>query len=264
MEGQLRDLAIEIQCLEKKWTEMLRNVKPPEEYDFHIQCIYGVPPTIRENNLKAYTPQIVSIGPYHYNSFESMEELKLKYLKEFLNQKQIPMREFIVKMKEIEEIQLCYAEPIKYNSDNFLKLILVDAYFIIELFIRSFNDSDWEGNDPLVSNDWMLSDICDDLGLLENQLPFFVLEKIYNLTGMREKFLDITFSYFRNISLGKVCPRNSPTHFIDLLRSSIISSSELDVGKWEKCKEVNHLYNASQLEATGLSLRSVQTKAYLT
>jgi len=79
-------------------------------------------------------------------------------------------------MKEMEEeIRLCYAEPIKYNSNDFLKIILVNACFIIELFLRWRSYSDWEGKDPLLIKPNMLLDIDDDLILLENQLPFFVL-----------------------------------------------------------------------------------------
>ena len=56
-------------------------------------------------------------------------------------------------MKEMEEeIQLCYSEPVNYDSDDLLKMILVDACFIIELFLRSLrshSESDWEGKDPL-------------------------------------------------------------------------------------------------------------------
>jgi len=254
MQGQLRDL--ELQCLEKECTEMLQNVKPPEEYDFHMQCIYRVPPTIRKSNPKIYTPQIVSIGPYHHNSVGPMKELKLKYLKGFLNRTQLPMREFVVKMKEMEEeIRLCYEEAIKYNSNDFLKMILVDACFIIELFLRWHRQSDWEQKDPLLIKPKMLVNIDNDLILLENQLPFFVLEKLYNLTGMAENFLDITFYYFMNLSLGKVCPRESPKHFTDFLRSTIISSSNLDLGKPEEYNEVRHVYSASQLSEAGIKFQ---------
>jgi len=46
------------------------------------------------------------------------------------------MREFVVKIKELEEeIRLFHLEPIKYNSDNFLKMILVEACFMIEFFL---------------------------------------------------------------------------------------------------------------------------------
>ena len=91
---------------------MFQNVKPPEKYDFHMSCIYKVPQKIRKNNSKAYTLQIVSIGPYHHNArevamednnFEPMEEFKLKHMKGFLSLTQISMRKFVVKMKELEE-----------------------------------------------------------------------------------------------------------------------------------------------------------------
>jgi len=265
MEGTSKDLAIEIQCLEREWTEILQNVKPPEKYDFHMQCIYKVPPKIRKNNPKAYTPQIVSIGPYHHktcdlgkedNNFEPMEEFKLKYLKGFLGRTKITMREFVVKMKELEEeIRLCYAEPIKYNSNDFLKMILVDACFIIELFLRYHRYKDWVEKDPLFGKDWMLDDIKADLLLLENQLPFFVLEKLYNLTGMNENFLHITFNYFKSLSLGELCPVENPKHFTDLLRSSLISSSNLDLGKAEEYNEVRHVYSASQLLEAGIKFQ---------
>jgi len=260
MEEQSRDLTIEIQRLETLCTEMLQNVKPSEEHGFHMQCINRVPPNIRENNPKAYTPQIVSIGPYHHkanNSFEPMEEHKLKYLKGFLNRTQLPIREFVVKIKELEEdIRLCYTNPMKFNRDDFLKMILVDACFIIELFLRMFEYNDWK-QDPLFVKPWIQVHIQHDLILLENQLPFFVLEQLYNLTGMGQNFLDITFKYFRNMSLGNVCPEKSPKHFTDFLRSSAISSSKLDLENPDKYfREVKQLYSASQLKEAGLKFKA--------
>lgn len=49
-------------------------------------CIYKVPQKIRKLNEEAYTPSIVSIGPFHHadKRLESMEDLKLRYLKSFL------------------------------------------------------------------------------------------------------------------------------------------------------------------------------------
>jgi len=66
MEGESKVLSIEIQLLETELTELLQNVKAPEMDEFHKQCVYRVSPTTRESNPKAYTPQIVSIGPYHH------------------------------------------------------------------------------------------------------------------------------------------------------------------------------------------------------
>jgi len=63
MEGRSKDLTTKIQRLERNWSKMVQNVKPIEE---DKQCIYRIPPRILENNPKVYTPQIVSIGPYHH------------------------------------------------------------------------------------------------------------------------------------------------------------------------------------------------------
>ncbi|XP_047173582.1 UPF0481 protein At3g47200-like [Vigna umbellata] len=266
MEGESTVLAIEIERLETEWTELLQNVKAPDMDEFHMQCIYRVPPNIRESNAKAYTPQILSIGPYHHkashvgeedNSFEAMEKLKLNYVKGFINRTQLPMRELIVRIKNLEEkIRCCYAEPIRYKSDDFLKMILVDACFIIELFLRWRKFTDWVGKDPLfLQQGTMGVDIQCDLRLLENQLPFFVLEHLYNLTGMNEKFLDISFSYFQHTSLRNVCPGESPKHLTDLLRSSIISSSKLGLEKLEQRKHVKRVHSASQLMEAGIEFK---------
>ncbi|QCD94460.1 hypothetical protein DEO72_LG5g2544 [Vigna unguiculata] len=155
MEGRRSDL-------EKEWTEKLQNVNPPEMDEIHMQCIYRVPSNIRNYNPNAYTPQVVSIGPYHHNSFETMEELKLKYVKGFLNRTRLSTKEFVAKIEEIENsnnIRSCYADPIKCNGDDFFNMILVDACFMIELFLRWHERSDWEGKDPLMLKPWMLLQI---------------------------------------------------------------------------------------------------------
>ncbi|QCD94470.1 hypothetical protein DEO72_LG5g2554 [Vigna unguiculata] len=262
MEGESRDLAIEIQLLDREWTEKLQNVKLPKMEEIHMQCIYRVPPNIREYNPKPYTPQAVSIGPYHHhNNYEGMEELKLKYLKGFLNRTELPIREFLAKIKDLEEeIRVCYADRIIYNDHDFLNIILVDACFIIELLLRCYEE---EEEDPLLQIPLLGAYICIDLILLENQLPFFVLEQLYNLTGMNEKLLDITFDYFERRHLANVCPIESPKHFTDLIRSCIISSSEFGLGKPEEGRVVKHVYSASQLMEAGLEFKLSPNKSLL-
>ncbi|TKY46092.1 UPF0481 protein [Spatholobus suberectus] len=248
------------QCLETKLTKMLEQVKPPDMYEHDKQCIYRVPQSLRETNPKAYTPRIVSIGPFHHkvaevdkedNILKSMEELKLKYLKGFLNRKRLRIGHFVDKLKGLEEtIRSFYAEPITYNSDDFTKMILVDACFIIEHFLRWHRYPFWEKEDPLLQKPWMIIDIVRDLILLENQLPFFVLQALYDLSGMNHEFppfLTITFNYLKNINPGKDFPREPPKHFTDLLRASIVPSSTFHLGILGKYTKIEHLYSASQL-----------------
>ena len=180
---------------------------------------------------RAYTPQVVSIGPFHKqsdsnegnNNLKKMEELKLEYLQRFLDRnKQITMKDLFQKLIEKEKrIRSCYAEPINCNSNDFLTMILVDACFIIEHFHRFYTGLASIERD-LLSEIWLVNDVLHGLILLENQLPFIVLENIFNSAkpGMEVEFpfknvkymdeftgpitdldslsfLAITFQYFR-------------------------------------------------------------------
>ncbi|TKY46093.1 UPF0481 protein [Spatholobus suberectus] len=248
------------QCLETKLTKMLEQVKLPEMYEHDEQCIYRVPQSLRETNPNAYTPRIVSIGPFHHkvadvdkedNILMSMEKVKPRYLKGFLARTMHRMRDLVDKLKDLEpKIRSYYAEDITYDSNDFIKMILVDACFIIEHFLRCHRYQYWEKKDPLMQKPWMILDITRDLILLENQLPFFVLEALYDLTGVKHEFppfLTITFNYLEAYNPGKICPSEPPKHFTDLLRSSIISSSTLfNLEAPEKSEEIKHLYSASQ------------------
>ncbi|TKY46087.1 UPF0481 protein [Spatholobus suberectus] len=257
-----------------KLTKMLEQVKLPEMCEHDEQCIYRVPQSLRETNPNAYTPRIVSIGPFHHkvadvdkedNILMSMEKVKPRYLKGFLARTMHRMGDLVNKLKGLEpKIRSYYAEDIMYNRDDFIKMILVDACFIIEHFLRCHRYEYWEKKDPLMQKPWMILDITRDLILLENQLPFFVLEALYDLTGMKHEFppfLKITFNYLKDYNPGKICPTEPPKHFTDLLRSSIISSSTLfNLEAPEKSEEIKHLYSASQLLGVGLEFKADRDK----
>ena len=53
---------------------------PQQTYECFI---YKVPPALRKVNHDAYTPMLISIGPFHHKDekLKNMEELKLRYFK---------------------------------------------------------------------------------------------------------------------------------------------------------------------------------------
>ncbi|CAJ2666405.1 unnamed protein product [Trifolium pratense] len=129
--------------LKSELNEMLEVVVLPEEFETHEQCIYKVPQMIRQDNPQAYTPRIIAIGPFHSprgsvsdnNNLNEMEKLKLKYLKGFLNRTNLCVDDLVFKVQEWEnKIRNCYAGPVSFDSKDFLKIIIVDACFIIEFF----------------------------------------------------------------------------------------------------------------------------------
>ncbi|KAF5938976.1 hypothetical protein HYC85_023235 [Camellia sinensis] len=107
-----------------------------------------------------------------------------------------------------ERIHGYYAETINLNSDKFLEIILVDAAFIIEVLLRYWFDDLITPNDRIFRKPWMINDINQDLLLLENQLPFFVLEDLFEMTNINlvfnenetwsYPFICLTFHWFLN------------------------------------------------------------------
>ncbi|XP_035546233.1 uncharacterized protein LOC108990314 [Juglans regia] len=151
-------------------------------------CIYRVPKRFHEVNNMAYTPRLVSIGPFHHRSEElkDMDIQKLIYLRDFCNRtgKSIEDLACIIEHKEME-IRRCYSENFLLSSEGFVNMILLDAIFILELFRRKSENSEaHDQKDYILSRPCMERSIQQDLFLLENQLPFFVLEELYRINEL--------------------------------------------------------------------------------
>ncbi|KAF8392727.1 hypothetical protein HHK36_023076 [Tetracentron sinense] len=151
-------------------------------------CIYRVHEKFRKINKNAYTPDTVAIGPFHRGEerLKAMEEHKLRYVRALLAQTTTPDRkleECIKAMSRLEErARKCYSEPINLDSHEFLEMLLVDGLFIVELFCKSSNEVPTGRDDPIFNTVWGMPNIVRDMILIENQLPMFVLECLFNLT----------------------------------------------------------------------------------
>ncbi|GLT63345.1 hypothetical protein SLA2020_359180 [Shorea laevis] len=114
-------------------------------------CIYKVPDPLRKLNEEAYTPQVISIGPFHHGDekLQTMEKYKVRYLKEFMERVKIDLENLVRVIEDSEEsVRQCYAEIIPLSRYDFLKMILVDASFIVELFVRN-----WRGGSAWTPDD---------------------------------------------------------------------------------------------------------------
>ncbi|KAF4379078.1 hypothetical protein F8388_022165 [Cannabis sativa] len=190
-------------CLRRE----LRSLPPLGLY----RSIYRVPKRLSNVNEKAYTPQVVSIGPIHHGkkSLKPMEVQKKRYLRNYLEHTHQDMNYYvnIIKLNE-EKLRNYYADPIEFSSDEFVKIVLVDATFIIEaLLIKAgFIDINNNVEDCIFRQPWMLQDIKPDLLLLENQLPFFILEELFFPVRMffSQQNISITklaHNFFNNVVL---------------------------------------------------------------
>ncbi|KAF8023308.1 hypothetical protein BT93_F0723 [Corymbia citriodora subsp. variegata] len=195
-------------------------------------CIYRVPEKLRRANAEAYTPQVISIGPFHCGKKElqSTEEIKLRYLTTFLHRisskADLPACTRMISESE-ERIRQSYQEKLTQGNSELVEVILVDAAFLVELFIRNYNWNHDPGhrdqNDEIFSKQWMSNAVFHDLLLLENQVPFFVLENLYNLTPLRTTvaFFKLSYEYFKDVLHGHELAgtRVQMSHLVDYLRA---------------------------------------------
>ncbi|KAL8158789.1 hypothetical protein V2J09_000326 [Rumex salicifolius] len=193
--------------------------------------IYRVPKLLRRLNEDAFTPLQVSIGPFHHKNERLllMETYKLKYVQEFFKDSTADVLKScigIIRAKE-EQIRDCYAESFDMSSDDFVRMVLIDAIFIIQVLILG------KLSRPL---DWF--EVRHDLRLAENQHPFFILKELYCSVAFIQTAGDATTNSsttFIDLACQWLCVEkrrlevdpstNEPKeccHFVDLQRSSLL------------------------------------------
>ncbi|KAB5530163.1 hypothetical protein DKX38_020244 [Salix brachista] len=163
-------------------TKKIDNLSPVSNWS-----IWKVPHSLRTVNDDAYNPHIISIGPLRRGELklQSMEVHKLYYMRSLL-QRTPDLKERLKSSAEAiekfeEMIRACYAEPINLKPSELAETLLVDGCFMLELFIRYSKVDLRVQDDPLFYSSWMILTLQRDLSLLENQIPFFVLENLYSL-----------------------------------------------------------------------------------
>ncbi|XP_050379435.1 UPF0481 protein At3g47200-like [Argentina anserina] len=240
-------------------------------------CIYRVPEKLRKVKEDAYKPLVVSIGPLHRNEvyLAPMLQHKLHYTATLLNLN--PQVEDQGSNKWLEKcietiqgldkmIRRCYIEEIDCTDYELAEMMLVDGCFILELFLRfdrtlNYMKLEDKRSDPVLKSAWNMTALKHDLALLENQIPFFILEILYNAIRPRiknscdvpESVISLALSFFKPMSkktrkeepLGTEC-----RHLLDLLHrfyflpssfSGIDNDLEQNTGLKNKDDSTTHL-----------------------
>ncbi|KAF5464943.1 hypothetical protein F2P56_014980 [Juglans regia] len=147
-------------------------------------CMFKVHEQLRKVNEKAYKPMLLAIGPYNDHGRVGqglMEEHKLQYLKQMLKRKnESSVEAYFRALRELEErARNCYVECISLTTNEFVEMMLLDGCFIIEFFRKCQMRNLRDKHDPIFQLSWILPKVTRDLLLFENQLPFFVLTKLF-------------------------------------------------------------------------------------
>ncbi|KAK3226758.1 hypothetical protein Dsin_006620 [Dipteronia sinensis] len=241
-------------------------------------CIFRVPRSFVDINGMFYQPQIVSIGPYHHNepNLRMIEEHKWRYLGSLLNRmknKNIGLEDFL---KAVEPLELkareFYSESIHLDTDEFLELMVLDGLFVIELFRKVANPVQFESDDPIFTMSWILPFFYRDFVRIENQIPYFVLECLFDMSKIPEQQQsDPTLSTlalgFFNHELQRPDEEIAKhtnlkgRHLLDLVRTSLIPSDQKQ--PTPKNKPSRAIHSISKLRRAGIKLNPVKAESFL-
>ncbi|XP_058216204.1 UPF0481 protein At3g47200-like [Rhododendron vialii] len=164
---------------------------------FSSAHIWRVPRELRKLKKSAYTPRLIAIGPLHQKDEHlqtPLQHVKMSYTNYLLqrltagmeDQELAEQKKFTVVQKclaemktSIDQAKKCYAAEVTLDEE----MMFVDGCFILEFLYRDLQDTLEGGKtDPIFGNSSTLPDVINDLILLENQIPFFVLEKLFAFT----------------------------------------------------------------------------------
>ncbi|KAI6668253.1 hypothetical protein NL676_023798 [Syzygium grande] len=183
-------------------------------------CIYTVRRSSGGGYEEAYTPRVVAIGPYHRDKegLKPMEDQKLRYLQSFLQyNRRFGLEDYIKRIKSWEgRARKCYDKPIIPDSNEFAQMMLLDGIFVIQLFLMQWNYKWRPSGDLIFGKPWMINDVRRDMWLLENQIPFFAIQELFEMAyGSHQKhtpeLLELTYRC-RGVMESEV------KHFLDAIR----------------------------------------------
>ncbi|XP_073263174.1 UPF0481 protein At3g47200-like isoform X2 [Populus alba] len=184
-----------------------------------------------------------------------MEEQKRLYLRQFLELCKVSVKVFIAAIAERESrLRNCYAETFdNLSKEEFVEMVLLDCSFLIMFFLKSFS-SDIQGaySDRIFNKLWTREEIQFDLCLLENQLPFFIVEDLFNLSKIQHhckehSMIEVTHDLL-SCKWDSWVPRDISKHFK-------LSRPEHFVGYLAICQRPSQQMQPTQL--TNLTIPSV-------
>ncbi|KAL5537542.1 hypothetical protein UlMin_045828 [Ulmus minor] len=202
--------------------------------------IQKVPAVLRQRDekhfKKYYEPRWISIGPIHHGepNIQLAEKYKLKWTATFIADNKLETKIVYQKIKEnIAELKKCFDQEVieKYDDNTLSLMLFVDGCSILQL-VDSCHANDPEKMKKINIKPGLVSFAQQDLLLLENQIPYQVLELLReNLTPTKKK--DIKSSMEKFI-LGNIDPslknnfKENPNHLLDLLRSALVPGQKKD------------------------------------
>ncbi|GMI95849.1 hypothetical protein like AT3G50120 [Hibiscus trionum] len=241
-------------------------------------CICRVDEKYVEVNARHFLPQKISIGLFHHgrNDMKPMEELKWRYTYSLLNRKprlEATLDKCVKSLRELEhKARLCYEghEKIEVSSDRFVEIMLADAGFLIELFLKYVVKGLKRRGDYVFNTSGLLYELRCDMLLLENQIPYFILQRLFEIVPVPDhcklSLTELAFRFFRDMIPGDHRLHltkfgQEGNHLLDLIRHCFLPTIPRIKVKHEEVRGLP--YKASKLKAAGIKLKKASTEDLL-
>ncbi|KAF7850116.1 hypothetical protein BT93_L5845 [Corymbia citriodora subsp. variegata] len=240
------------------------------------RSIYRVPTSVTELNRKAFHPQAVSFGPYHYGKthLRTMEDHKRRALLQFLRRSGKPLDPFLESLREVawdleesyDALDLEWKEGGREGTDRFLKLMITDRCFMLEILrAATQEENDYEANDPIFHTHgmlYMMPYIWPDMLMLENQLPMLVQDRLVAIENNgKEDDEYINKLVLNYCSPGKDTARiGKCLHVLDVVRKSLLLHEKPKPDK-VGCEGLLLVRSATELIEHGIRLKKSKTRS---
>ncbi|ERN02001.1 UPF0481 protein At3g47200 [Amborella trichopoda] len=191
--------------------------------------IYRVPVQIKKLNCKAYTPSVLKLGPLHTEQDIRGERLKIAALERVLSRSGQSRKYYTdVVGGHYNKVVAFYEglDPIM-SGEQLIDKMVVDGFFVLEMMrgemIGGFTKLGY-ASDHLIFGASVqashLPHVKRDMLLLENQIPFMVLEVLKEAEHRDEPDLNVLIFWFlESIYLGRGEPDmyKGTLHLLDAL-----------------------------------------------
>jgi hypothetical protein len=242
------------------------------DIDMMKDKIHRYPSSIGDIRKSFTVPKIVSIGPYHHGKkkLNKAENVKHAAALQCIKQSGRPIQEMygavVSVMVKIDARRLYDKEVMEGIDDinEFRPMMFYDACFLVMyMLLKTSRDTDYNGlRDFFDSND---RDITHDIMLLENQIPWPVVDAIVKSTSVNlvnfitiwkhDCLLDRVEEKVDAIELDD---KYEPPHLLGLLRFYIVrttrSKAEVAGLRQDNIKSITISVSANELTEMGISL----------
>lgn len=161
--------------------------------------IFRLPAAVRERHRDLYEPKVVSVGPYYHGraGLGAAQQHKWRLLRDFLSRnKKQGLGAYVRAAREVEaDARRCYADQgFAMGPDGFVEMLVLDGCFLLEFFLKKT-----EGGQLAAPGGakWAWHHMYHDVLLMENQIPFFVVERLHGVAfagedgAERDALLDV-------------------------------------------------------------------------